>query len=602
MRALLPSKLSRAGFPGICLGLVLALAGALPAAARTSADGGAGEGDEVLALAARLERASAGEALGLQERLQKVDPAARRAAVPALLERAKGASWDERAGCVRALGPVCDERCVPLLTEALLSPDWRVARDAAEALGRIGADARPALPALASVADSHWYPRVRTAAAVSKRSIASAISGASNRPTGLLKLLEPRCYVPHDDAWKVPDASQAAPADLARPERVFTIIPRRSGQVLVETTGTVSVLERGADGKTTPRPVFQLPGAPRAYRELPGGDLGIATADGTVLLGPKAEVAGFVCNDPDLDRGPAVKPNPEWFRSFEVPTARSRPQALTVGPDGALWFVEGTANKVGRLTTTGTFTEYPIPENVGRPRSIAAGSDGALWFTETMENRIGRVTTNGEFKDYPLPVEKALPQAIAAGPDGALWFSGSRSIGRITTRGKMKMFPEPDGVTPMVIVAGPDRALWFTGIGKDGSRIGRVTTSGAFKTFEVSNPHRLLTAFAVGTDGALWWGDTDSMRRITPAGEVTAVPAPGLREPAEVVMTADGTLWITSRKGELVRLTAKGVVTRYDTSMFGWLGSMTVGPDGALWLTGGDRNRIVRFAQHRPEP
>jgi hypothetical protein len=32
------------------------------------------------------------------------------------------------------------------------------------------------------------------------------------------------------------------------------------------------------------------------------------------------------------------------------------------------------------------------------------------------------------------------------------------------------------------------------------------------------------------------------------------------------------------------------------------LGSMTVGPDGALWLTAGNRNRIVRFAQDRAAP
>jgi virginiamycin B lyase len=585
----------------VCLGLVVALVGALRAGARASADGGADEGGEVLALAARLEHASADEALGLQERLREIDPAARRAAVPVLLERAKGASWDERAGRVRALGPVCDERCVPFLTEALSSPDWRVVRNAAEALGRIGAGARPALSALASIAGTHWYPRVRTAAAVSKSSIASAVPRASNRPTGLLKLLDSQCYVPHDAAWKVPDASPAAPADLGRSVRVFTIVPRRWGQVLVETTGTVSVLERSADGKTTSRPVFQLPGAPRAYRDMPGGDLGIATDDGTVLLGPKAEIAGFVCNDPDLDRGPALKPNPDWFRSFEIPTARSLPYALTVGPDGALWFVEGMANKVGRLTTTGAFTEYPIPASMGRPQSITAGSDGAFWFTERASNRIGRVTTDGEFKDYPLPVEKAFPQKITAGPDGALWFSAIRSIGRITTRGQVKMFPGPDGATPDNIVAGPDRAVWVTWIGKDGPRIGRVTTSAAFKTLELSFPHQSFS-FAVGTDGAFWWGDTDSMRRLTTTGEVTVVPVPGLRAPASVVMTADGTLWITSWKGELVRLTAKGVVTRYDTSIFGSWGSMTIGPDGALWLTAGDRNRIVRFAQDRAAP
>jgi streptogramin lyase len=32
-----------------------------------------------------------------------------------------------------------------------------------------------------------------------------------------------------------------------------------------------------------------------------------------------------------------------------------------VGPDGALWFTERLADKIGRLTTAGLFTEFPLP-------------------------------------------------------------------------------------------------------------------------------------------------------------------------------------------------------------------------------------------------
>jgi len=33
---------------------------------------------------------------------------------------------------------------------------------------------------------------------------------------------------------------------------------------------------------------------------------------------------------------------------------------MVVGPDGAMWFTELFGDKIGRITTGGTLTEYPI--------------------------------------------------------------------------------------------------------------------------------------------------------------------------------------------------------------------------------------------------
>src|SRR5947209_2712050 len=67
---------------------------------------------------------------------------------------------------------------------------------------------------------------------------------------------------------------------------------------------------------------------------------------------------------------------------YLVPTAGSQPAQITAGPDGALWFTESTANKLGRITTSGTFTEYAVPTANAGPAGITVGPDGALWFTE----------------------------------------------------------------------------------------------------------------------------------------------------------------------------------------------------------------------------
>ena len=47
-----------------------------------------------------------------------------------------------------------------------------------------------------------------------------------------------------------------------------------------------------------------------------------------------------------------------------VPPARRRqaPLGIAAGPDGNLWFTEAaTGNRIGRITPTGTITEYPLP-------------------------------------------------------------------------------------------------------------------------------------------------------------------------------------------------------------------------------------------------
>src|SRR5258706_184806 len=71
---------------------------------------------------------------------------------------------------------------------------------------------------------------------------------------------------------------------------------------------------------------------------------------------------------------------------FPIPSPRSGAigsSGITSGPDGALWFTEHAAAKIGRVTTAGTVTnEFPLPTHNSEPEGIVAGRDGALWFTE----------------------------------------------------------------------------------------------------------------------------------------------------------------------------------------------------------------------------
>jgi virginiamycin B lyase len=108
-------------------------------------------------------------------------------------------------------------------------------------------------------------------------------------------------------------------------------------------------------------------------------------------------------------------------------TSGSEPTSITSGPDGNLWFTEQAGNQIGRITTSGTVTEFPIPTANSQPVGITSGPDGNLWFTEQAGNQIGRITTSGAITQYPTsPVSlmaNAEPSDIVEGPDGNLWFT-----------------------------------------------------------------------------------------------------------------------------------------------------------------------------------
>jgi streptogramin lyase len=57
---------------------------------------------------------------------------------------------------------------------------------------------------------------------------------------------------------------------------------------------------------------------------------------------------------PSTESAPAAGPS---ISHFPLLTQGAGPHAITSGPDGALWFTEDLAGKIGRITTSGAITE-----------------------------------------------------------------------------------------------------------------------------------------------------------------------------------------------------------------------------------------------------
>jgi streptogramin lyase len=121
-------------------------------------------------------------------------------------------------------------------------------------------------------------------------------------------------------------------------------------------------------------------------------------------------------------------------------------KAIAAGPDGNLWFTEAS-NKIGKITTAGAVTEYGGISN-SETVAITKGPGHSMWFSEAggeigrfeelhgrrAHNRVGKITMTGSVTEYAV---KRLPGNIAVGSDGNVWFTEPycERIARITTRG-----------------------------------------------------------------------------------------------------------------------------------------------------------------------
>ncbi len=313
---------------------------------------------------------------------------------------------------------------------------------------------------------------------------------------------------------------------------------------------------------------------------LPGGPVATVIASGTGISTVSA----------------AFTPTPTFYQ-FSVPVAANRPQWIAPGSDGNMWFTESPGNAVARITPAGVVTEFAVPTANADPQQIIGASDGNLWFTEhgSTANKITRVTTTGTFTEFstlfaPPPADQPLglvdrgdgniwyvannssrvgfqgissgvagetsvptansgPFGIATAADNNLYYTESNvdKIGRIanlfTAQSEINLTA---GSIPESIVRGPDGNVWFTELGT--SKIGRLSPNSFSVTgeFPTLTPNGGPTGITVGQDGALWFTENglDKIGRVTTGGTVSEYSSPvtglGLKG---IGVAPDGSIW-----------------------------------------------------------
>ncbi len=240
--------------------------------------------------------------------------------------------------------------------------------------------------------------------------------------------------------------------------------------------------------------------------------------------------------------------------SFTTWSGLSAPAAGIVADGSAVWVTQPDANGIARISSTGTVTEFWLTSG-SKPTAITVGPDGNLWFTEAgLPAQIGRITPSGTVTYFSAGLGPSdAPTSITTGPDGNLWFtaSGDRGkIGRITTAGVVTEFTSglTGGSSPMSITTGPDGNLWFTE--SAGDAIGRITTTGTITEFTNGlSDDSIPTSITAGPDGNLWFTDAGApgrIGRITTAGTITEVATPTIGSaPDGITSGPDGRIWFT---------------------------------------------------------
>jgi streptogramin lyase len=121
--------------------------------------------------------------------------------------------------------------------------------------------------------------------------------------------------------------------------------------------------------------------------------------------------------------------------TFNLPESSRVPNAITVAPDGSVWFGEEAMPAFAHLFQNGTLLEYVWPGTYPPPGAIdyscgyrtqiwgVALWNGTVWATDTSGDQLVNLNpATGDFHFYTLSAN-AFPDYLVAGLDGRLWFT-----------------------------------------------------------------------------------------------------------------------------------------------------------------------------------
>jgi virginiamycin B lyase len=143
--------------------------------------------------------------------------------------------------------------------------------------------------------------------------------------------------------------------------------------------------------------------------------------------------------------------------------ADAPPFGVAIAPDGAVWATLPSADQLVRIAPDGNTTAFDVPTRNSGLGDVAVAADGSVYFLETTANKIGRLA-GGRFEEFAVPTPRAGLVALAVAPDGAAWFTQLRGhrLGRLHG-GMIKEFPLPrPDARPFGITVDAANNVWYS--------------------------------------------------------------------------------------------------------------------------------------------
>ena len=293
---------------------------------------------------------------------------------------------------------------------------------------------------------------------------------------------------------------------------------------------------------------------------------------------------------------------------FPMTLPTTSPVSITTGADGNLWFTEAFSNKIGRLTPSGTLTEFTNAIQAGDDfvGDIAKGPDGNVWFVSG--SGVAEITPSGAITQYgPFGAGIGVTAGLTTGPDGNLWLGlGSATqnwVGKVSPTGTLlAKYAIPSNVGVVSMTAGPDGSMWFTEA--TNGKIARVTLSGVIVEFTPPSASGGNGGITVWSDGNLWFiggqggiPAVNHIDRITPAGVITEFGIPNTNAPIQITVGSDGNLWIADTF-QVIKMLAPGSYLNYSIVGANNLGAIVAGPDGNIWFANTNGHTIGKLTIH----
>lgn len=300
---------------------------------------------------------------------------------------------------------------------------------------------------------------------------------------------------------------------------------------------------------------------------------------------------------------PHAVPN-DYLGVTEFPISASStsqaPMTITQGGDGNLWFTESGANHVGRITPTGTVTEFNLVSGMNS-YGITLGGDGNMWFTENgTANWLSKVAPNGAVTEH-IATLPGVGRRVVYGPDGNYWVADSGQVSRVTPAGVVTNYMPPGSPLVTDITVGLDGNIWFTDFSQN--KFGKLLINGS-SMVEYATPTTASGVYGItrGVDGKMWISEKTADRLASFAAAtpliVSELPVVTGANPTGIGASPDGTVWYTGSGNNTVGtidgpggLNSPVVLPTASSSPDGMWG----GPDdGFMWFVERSSGKIAR--------